>query len=151
MTDNENHYNNNNNNNNNEASRLRIPEAEQAEHLLPKNGSAGLTKIAAPSPPTHFHTQSHSNAKPQPAQILPEKESHPVKKRRDKSDLGEDFVAPDGGWGWLVSVASGVNIVSNHLPLNLVNFHDVKTQQPLILLSIDCTFYVNRTGCSSKS
>ncbi|XP_037726558.1 uncharacterized protein LOC119557744 [Drosophila subpulchrella] len=111
MTDNENHNNNNNNNNNNEASRLRIPEAEQAEHLLPKNGSAGLTKIAPPPPPTHFHTQSHPNAKSQPAQILPAKESHPAKKRRDKSDLGEDFVAPDGGWGWLVSVASGVNIL----------------------------------------
>lgn len=34
------------------------------------------------------------------------------KKRRDKSDLGENFVAPDGGWGWFVSIASGVNIVS---------------------------------------
>lgn len=34
------------------------------------------------------------------------------KKRRDKSDLGDNFVAPDGGWGWFVSIASGVNIVS---------------------------------------
>ena len=34
------------------------------------------------------------------------------KKRRDKSDLGENFVAPDGGWGWFVSIASGINIVS---------------------------------------
>lgn len=34
------------------------------------------------------------------------------KKRRDKSDLGENFIAPDGGWGWLVAIASGVNIVS---------------------------------------
>ncbi|XP_046802910.1 uncharacterized protein LOC111677395 [Lucilia cuprina] len=33
------------------------------------------------------------------------------KKRRDKSDLGDDFVAPDGGWGWFVSIASGVNIL----------------------------------------
>ncbi|EDV99913.1 uncharacterized protein LOC6565465 [Drosophila grimshawi] len=33
------------------------------------------------------------------------------KKRRDKSDLGDDFVAPDGGWGWLVAIASGVNIL----------------------------------------
>lgn len=34
------------------------------------------------------------------------------KKRRDKSDLGDDFVAPDGGWGWLVTVASGIAVVS---------------------------------------
>ncbi|XP_059223032.1 monocarboxylate transporter 2 [Stomoxys calcitrans] len=31
------------------------------------------------------------------------------KKRRDKSDLGENFVAPDGGWGWIVALASGLN------------------------------------------
>ncbi|XP_014088061.2 monocarboxylate transporter 7 [Bactrocera oleae] len=33
------------------------------------------------------------------------------KKRRDKSDLGDDFVAPDGGWGWLVTVASGIAVL----------------------------------------
>ncbi|XP_037813779.1 uncharacterized protein LOC119604943 [Lucilia sericata] len=33
------------------------------------------------------------------------------KKRRDKSDLGDNFVAPDGGWGWCVSIASGINKV----------------------------------------
>ncbi|XP_037812444.1 uncharacterized protein LOC119615093 [Lucilia sericata] len=31
----------------------------------------------------------------------------PKKKRRDKSDLGPDFVAPDGGWGWVVCLAAG--------------------------------------------
>ncbi|XP_061396620.1 monocarboxylate transporter 6-like [Musca vetustissima] len=31
------------------------------------------------------------------------------KKRKNKSDLGENFVAPDGGWGWFVSIASGAN------------------------------------------
>ncbi|EDW75239.1 uncharacterized protein Dwil_GK19798 [Drosophila willistoni] len=30
-------------------------------------------------------------------------------KRRDKSDLGPDFVAPDGGWGWVVCVAAGMS------------------------------------------
>ncbi|XP_016937277.1 uncharacterized protein out [Drosophila suzukii] len=30
-------------------------------------------------------------------------------KRRDKSDLGPDFVAPDGGWGWVVCLAAGLN------------------------------------------
>ncbi|ALC48712.1 out [Drosophila busckii] len=28
-------------------------------------------------------------------------------KRRDKSDLGPDFVAPDGGWGWVICLAAG--------------------------------------------
>ncbi|XP_049311454.1 uncharacterized protein LOC105233807 [Bactrocera dorsalis] len=39
------------------------------------------------------------------------KQKKPKKKRRDKSDLGDDFVAPDGGWGWLVTVASGVAVL----------------------------------------
>ncbi|KAL5278639.1 hypothetical protein ACFFRR_003334 [Megaselia abdita] len=29
-------------------------------------------------------------------------------KRRDKSDLGENFIPPDGGWGWVVAVGSGL-------------------------------------------
>ncbi|XP_055842644.1 monocarboxylate transporter 6-like [Episyrphus balteatus] len=29
----------------------------------------------------------------------------------NKSDLGEHFIAPDGGWGWLVAIASGVSIL----------------------------------------
>lgn len=34
------------------------------------------------------------------------------RKRRDKSDLGENFVAPDGDWGWVICIASGVSSVS---------------------------------------
>ncbi|XP_073834416.1 uncharacterized protein [Musca autumnalis] len=30
-------------------------------------------------------------------------------KRRDKSDLGPNFVAPDGGWGWVVCIAAGLS------------------------------------------
>lgn len=32
-------------------------------------------------------------------------------KRRNKSDLGKDFVAPDGGWGWVVCIAAGFSNV----------------------------------------
>ncbi|XP_030566262.1 uncharacterized protein LOC115766465 isoform X2 [Drosophila novamexicana] len=32
--------------------------------------------------------------------------------RKDKSDLGEHFVAPDGGWAWLVCVAAGISNLS---------------------------------------
>ena len=37
------------------------------------------------------------------------------KKRRDKSDLGDDFIAPNGGWGWLICIAAGISNVSIHL------------------------------------
>ncbi|KAH8421274.1 hypothetical protein KR009_012132 [Drosophila setifemur] len=100
---------NNNNNNNNELSRLRLPEEQAAaEQLLPKNGGAAKLAPSAPHPPP---PSSHSQPEKQSAAG-----SHPAKqklkkKRRDKSDLGEDFVAPDGGWGWLVAVASGINIL----------------------------------------
>lgn len=36
---------------------------------------------------------------------------HQKKKKRDKSDLGPDFIAPDGGWGWMVVFASGISNV----------------------------------------
>ncbi|XP_073834421.1 uncharacterized protein [Musca autumnalis] len=65
-----------------------------------RNGSANLPKLIIPD----------NTKKPQ---IV--KSTQPVKKvkkkRRDHSDLGDNFVAPDGGWGWLVAIASGVNIL----------------------------------------
>uniref|UniRef100_A0A1I8MBK9 Major Facilitator Superfamily protein n=1 Tax=Musca domestica TaxID=7370 RepID=A0A1I8MBK9_MUSDO len=33
-------------------------------------------------------------------------------KRRDKSDLGPNFIAPDGGWGWVVCMAAGLSNLS---------------------------------------
>lgn len=38
-------------------------------------------------------------------------------KRRDKSDLGPDFVAPDGGWGWVVCIAAGFSNLTMYPPL----------------------------------
>ncbi|XP_061396621.1 uncharacterized protein LOC133332253 [Musca vetustissima] len=64
-----------------------------------KNGTTNLPKLIIAD-----------NNKKQPAKSMqPAKKAK--KKRRDHSDLGENFVAPDGGWGWLVAIASGVNIL----------------------------------------
>lgn len=34
-------------------------------------------------------------------------------KRKNQSDLGDSYVAPDGGWGWVVCIAFGFCNVSN--------------------------------------
>ncbi|XP_022209163.2 uncharacterized protein LOC111065351 [Drosophila obscura] len=111
MTDNGNHHhhnnnsssnNNNYNNNINEASRLRLPEeqltAEQPQQQQQQQQS---------------QSQHHSKNGTGQAKVVLANSHSPTKKkkRRDKSDLGDDFVAPDGGWGWLVAIASGVNIL----------------------------------------
>lgn len=44
-------------------------------------------------------------------QPLPRRDRGGYYNRKDKSDLGENFVAPDGGWAWLVCVAAGVSNV----------------------------------------
>ncbi|XP_075154479.1 monocarboxylate transporter 6-like [Haematobia irritans] len=66
-----------------------------------KNGSNNLTKLIIPEKSQKYEVQ--------PAQQMTPPKTK--KKRRDKSDLGDNFVAPDGGWGWLVAIASGVNIL----------------------------------------
>ncbi|KAL5278640.1 hypothetical protein ACFFRR_003335 [Megaselia abdita] len=46
--------------------------------------------------------------KPTTSEGTPDKK----KKRRDKSDLGESFIPPDGGWGWFVCIAAGISNMS---------------------------------------
>ncbi|XP_068158615.1 monocarboxylate transporter 7 [Drosophila tropicalis] len=105
MTDNGNSNNNNNNNYNNEVSRRlkQQPEEQQTEKSLHLNLQKQQQQQQQPQP---------KNGESHPYPALTQSESHQVKKkRRDKSDLGDDFVPPDGGWGWLVAVASGINIL----------------------------------------
>lgn len=55
----------------------------------------------------NFHLQNSSSTN-----LKNEVNENNVKKRRDKSYLGPDFIAPDGGWGWLVCAAAGISNVS---------------------------------------
>lgn len=64
------------------------------------NNNGKLSKLIIPD------TNKQLNGVSDKSVVQPKKN-----KRRDKSDLGDNFVAPDGGWGWLVSIASGVNVV----------------------------------------
>ncbi|KAL7743830.1 hypothetical protein ACLKA6_000237 [Drosophila palustris] len=99
MTASNNNNINSNNNNNSSAPRLNVPKEpteEQSQQQLKYDEQPSkqiTTTTATTTTTTHPHT-------------------HPIKKkRRDKSDLGDDFVAPDGGWGWIVAIASGLNIL----------------------------------------
>lgn len=39
------------------------------------------------------------------------------KKRKNHSQLGKNFVAPDGGFGWFIVIAAGVSNVSDSFVL----------------------------------
>lgn len=47
------------------------------------------------------------------SQTIPDKVQKKVKKPPiNRSKLGPDYVAPDGGWGWFVAIAAGCSNVS---------------------------------------
>ncbi|KAH8397412.1 hypothetical protein KR222_003103 [Zaprionus bogoriensis] len=109
MTDYRNGNNNNSkNNNNNGAQRLQMPK-ELSGDKPPKYEEKPPWQPTAPPLPTATTTTRIYPVIEHPKETH-HSSSH-KKKRRDKSDLGDDFVAPDGGWGWVVAVASGVNIL----------------------------------------
>ncbi|XP_034487120.1 uncharacterized protein LOC117791465 [Drosophila innubila] len=87
--------NNINNNNNSSALRLNVPKEQTEEQSQQQSKYDEQPSKQITTTITTKTTHSHSTKK----------------KRRDKSDLGDDFVAPDGGWGWVVAVASGLNIL----------------------------------------
>ncbi|ALC48711.1 CG8051 [Drosophila busckii] len=105
-------YNNNNNNmnNNNSLSRLKVPQ----EPLEPPPEYSELEQTTRKANTSQHNPNPNPNPNPHPDPD-PDPDPHTTravkKKRRDKSDLGDNFVAPDGGWGWLVAVASGANIL----------------------------------------
>lgn len=41
-------------------------------------------------------------------------------KSTNKCDLGADFIAPDGGWGWIVVIAAGCSNVCFSLQMYLL-------------------------------
>lgn len=61
--------------------------------------------------PLKANTRNDRKAKAKPIPKKPQ--------RRDKSDLGENFIAPDGGWAWLVCVAAGISNVSANAAFDL--------------------------------
>ncbi|XP_053950576.1 monocarboxylate transporter 9 [Anastrepha ludens] len=81
-------------------------------HDHDRSASPHLTKLIIPVNDKNSATAKKIYNTPQiPENGAATTEKRAKKKRRDKSDLGEDFVAPDGGWGWLVSFASGIAVM----------------------------------------
>ncbi|XP_012160976.1 uncharacterized protein LOC101460513 isoform X2 [Ceratitis capitata] len=67
----------------------------------------------------------------------------PKKVRRDKSDLGENFKAPDGGWAWLVCIAAGCSNLSIYPCLQQFGFIFRERLSVLGLTSSQITTIIN--------
>ncbi|XP_075154457.1 uncharacterized protein LOC142228052 [Haematobia irritans] len=65
------------------------------------------------------------------------------KRRRDKSDLGDDFIAPDGGWAWLVCIAAGISNLSIYPCVQQFGFMFRDRLQELGLSSSEVTTIIN--------
>lgn len=62
----------------------------------------------------HDTKNGHKDAAKLPMKNGTSKVKPSPKPRRNKCDLGPDFVAPDGGWGWAVLAAAGCSNVSKN-------------------------------------
>uniref|UniRef100_A0A1I8P4X9 Major facilitator superfamily (MFS) profile domain-containing protein n=1 Tax=Stomoxys calcitrans TaxID=35570 RepID=A0A1I8P4X9_STOCA len=63
--------------------------------------------------------------------------------RRDKSDLGEDFIAPDDGWAWLVCIAAGISNLSIYPCVQQFGFIFKERLENLGLSSSQVTTIIN--------
>ncbi|XP_017493085.1 PREDICTED: monocarboxylate transporter 4-like, partial [Rhagoletis zephyria] len=70
-------------------------------------------------------------------------QTKPKKVRRDKSDLGENFKAPDGGWAWLVCIAAGCSNLSIYPCLQQFGFIFRERLAILGLTSSEITTIIN--------
>lgn len=59
---------------------------------------------------------THLNGQKNAAKLPTTNDASKVKsnKRPNKCDLGPNFIAPDGGWAWLVLIAAGCSNVSRN-------------------------------------
>ncbi|XP_017484090.1 PREDICTED: uncharacterized protein LOC108372828 [Rhagoletis zephyria] len=86
------------------------------------------------------HNNIEDNSK-NPTKIT--SQTKPKKVRRDKSDLGENFKAPDGGWAWLVCIAAGCSNLSIYPCLQQFGFIFRERLAILGLTSSEITTIIN--------
>lgn len=67
-------------------------------------------------------------------------------KSTNKCDLGADFIAPDGHWGWIIVIAAGCSNVCFSLQMYLLYNYIflVLAIKQLIIMSLFCSHSMNR-------
>lgn len=58
------------------------------------------------------HSNGHKNGVKMTMPSVGDKKKSSSKSKRNKCDLGPDFVAPDGGWAYCILIAAGCSNVS---------------------------------------